>query len=154
MNLPDNKAEKENKESVDFAAILTGREQVPKVYTLDTALATFQSDNNKNDANDKGLNYSVKITDMDQVKDVSIDLGKSSEKEEIVADLYKNDLPSMKLNGKLCDGKITSKKLKGTLRGKNTKELIRKIEKGEAYVNISTKDKPKGKVRGKIKKLS
>jgi hypothetical protein len=30
---------------------------------------------------------------------------------------------------------------------------VRKIEKGEVYVNISTEDKPKGKIRGQIKKL-
>ena len=31
------------KKNVDFAAILTGKEEVPEVDTLDTALATFQS---------------------------------------------------------------------------------------------------------------
>ena len=50
--------------------------------------------------------------------------------------------------------KIRSKDLKGSLQGKNTQELVRKIEKGEAYVDIRTEDKPKGKVRGKIKKLT
>ena len=54
----------------------------------------------------------------------------------------------------LTEGKIRSKDLKGSLQGKKTKELIRKIEKGEAYVDIKTEDKPKGKVRGKIKKLT
>ena len=44
MNFPTNKKENpEEKENVDFAALLTGREKVPVVDTLDTALATFQS---------------------------------------------------------------------------------------------------------------
>ena len=54
----------------------------------------------------------------------------------------------------LTEGKIESKDLKGPLQGKNTRELVRKIEKGEAYVDVKTEDKPKGKVRGKIKKLT
>lgn len=158
MKLPDTKDEneKEKKENVEFAAILTGKEEVPEVYTLDTALATFQF--NKKNANDKTekdeeLKYSVKITDMEKVKKVSIDVGKSLSKEEEVADLYKTKNPTKKVDGELCEGKINSTKLKGTLQGKKTKELIQKIEKGEAYVNISTEDKPKGKVRGKIEKL-
>ena len=158
MNLPDTKDpnEKEKKEKVEFAAILTGKEQIPEVYTLDTALATFRS-NDKNDNNksvqDNELTYSVKITDMDKVKKVSIDVGKSPSKEEEVVNLYQTETPTQKVDGQLCEGKINSTKLKGSLQGKKTKELIQKIEKGEAYVNISTKDKPKGKVRGKIKKL-
>ena len=153
MILPDAKDEneKDKKKNVEFAAILTGKEEVPEVYTLDTALATFQS-NNKNNT-DKELKYSVKVTDMEKVKKVSIDVEKSSSKGEEVVDLYKTETPTQKVDGKLCEGKINSTNLKGTLQGKKTKELLQKIERGEAYVNISTEDKPKGKVRGKIHKL-
>lgn len=160
MNLPENNDEKDKRENVDFAAILTGREQVPKVYTLDTALATFQSENKINEdknihtQNDKDLKYSVKITNKDQINKISIDIGKSPDNADVVAELYKTKNPSVLVNGNICSGKITSKKLKGSLQGKKTKELIRKMEKGEAYVDISTTDKPKGKVRGKIKKLT
>ena len=68
--------------------------------------------------------------------------------------MYKSETPSGEVIGNLTDGKIRSKDLKGSLQGKNTQELVRKIEKGEAYVDIRTQDKPKGKVRGKIKKLA
>ena len=139
---------------VDFAAILTGKEEVPEVDTLDTALATFQFNNNNNnkDNDDKkeDLKYSVKVTDTDKIKEVHIHTGKPHEKGDVVAELYKSETPS----GNLTDGKIRSKDLKGSLQGKNTQELVRKIEKGEAYVDIRTEDKPKGKVRGKIKKLT
>ena len=135
-------------EYVDYFAILTGREQVPLVYTLDTALATFQSQDNRD------LKFSVKITEMSKIKQVNIDIGKSTESEEIVAELYKSEIPSDKVTGKLCEGDISSKDLKGQLEGKDTEELVRKIEDGKAYVNILTVDKPTGKIRGKIKKLS
>ena len=140
---------------VDFAAILTGKEEVPEVDTLDTALATFQFNNNKDDDDKKeDLKYSVKVTDTDKIREVHIHTGKPNEKGDVVAELYKSESPSGEVIGNLTDGKIRSKDLKGSLQGKNTQELVRKIEKGEAYVDIRTEDKPKGKVRGKIKKLT
>ncbi len=146
MNFPTDKKENpEEKENVDFAAILTGREEVPVVDTLDTALATFQSTEDK-----ENLKYSVKITDTEKIKEVRIDIGKP----EVVAELYKSDIPSSEVLGNLCEGNINNKELKGPLKGKNTQELLKKIEKGEAYVNIVTEDKPDGKVRGKIKRLA
>ncbi len=156
MNFPtDNnkiQGQKEKKEEniVDFAAILTGKEEVPEVDTLDTALATFQSNNNEKD----DLKYSVKVTDTDKIKEVDIHTGKPNEKGDVVAELYKSETPSGEVIGNLTEGKIRSKDLKGPLQGKNTKELVKKIEKGEAYVDLRTEDKPKGKVRGKIKKLA
>lgn len=152
MNFPtENKKYSKEKKNVDFAAILTGREEVPVTDTLDTALATFQS----NDDNKEDLKYTVKVTDTDKIKEVHIDIGKPTEKKaEVVAELYKSETPSDQVLGNLCEGNINSKELKGPLHGKNTKELVRKIEKGEAYVDIVTEDKPKGKVRGKIKKLA
>jgi CHRD domain len=163
LNSPTNKKihnDEEEKENVDFAAILTGREEVPEVDTLDTALATFQS--NKKDDNDNNkkkkkndLKFSVKTTDMSKIKEVHIYTGKPSEKGDVVADLYKSETPSGEvIMDNISEGKIKSKDLKGPLEGKSTQELVRKMEKGEAYVDISTADKPKGKVRGKIKKLA
>ena len=82
MNFPTAKKENsEEKEIVDFAAILTGREEVPVVDTLDTALATFQSRDSKED-----LKYSVKVTEIAKIKEVHIDIGKPIEKAEVVAE--------------------------------------------------------------------
>ncbi|HZL23884.1 MAG TPA: CHRD domain-containing protein [Nitrososphaeraceae archaeon] len=151
MNFPtDKKENSEEKENVDFAAILTGREEVPAVDTLDTALATFQTTEDK-----ENLKYSVKVTDTDKIKEVRIDIGKPVEKTaKVVAELYKSEIPSSEVMGNLCEGNINNKELKGPLKGKNTQELLKKIEKGEAYVDIVTEDEPDGKVRGKIKRLA
>jgi len=159
LNSPTNKKkhnDKEEKENVDFAAILTGREEVPEVDTLDTALATFQSNKKDDDNKEKNdLKFSVKTTDMSKIKEVHISTGKPSEKGDVVADLYKSETPSGEvIMDNISEGKIKSKDLKGPLEGKSTQELIRKMEKGETYVDISTADKPTGKVRGKIKKLA
>ena len=161
MNSPTNKKnhnDEEEKENVDFAAILTGREEVPEVDTFNTALATFQSNKKDVDYDNKeknDLKFSVKTTDMSKIKEVHIYTGKPSEKGDVVADLYKSETPSGEvIMDNISEGKIKSKDLKGPLEGKSTQELVRKMEKGEAYVDISTADKPKGKVRGKIKKLA
>ena len=162
MNFPTkntkyHEAEKKETNVVDFAAIMTGKEEIPEVDTLDTALATFQSiNNNTNKENEKDdIKYSVKVTDTDKIKEVNIHTGKPNEKGDVVTELYKSETPSREvIMDNLTEGKISSKDLKGSLQGKKTKELIRKIEKGEAYVDIKTEDKPKGKVRGKIKKLT
>src|ERR671910_15693 len=101
------------------------------------------------------IKFSVKTTDMSKIKEVHIYTGKPSEKGDVVADLYKSETPSGEvIMDNISEGKIKSKDLKGPLEGKSTQELIKKMEKGETYVDISTADKPKGKVRGRIKKLA
>ena len=81
------------------------------VDTLDTALATFQSRNDNED-----WNYSVKVTDIDKIKEVHIDIGKPVEKADIVAEINKSETPSCEVLGNLCKGNITSQQLKGPLR--------------------------------------
>ncbi len=82
MNFPTGKIyqQEKEKENVDFAAILTGEvKEVPDIEILDTGLATFQSINNKDEEYD--LKYSVKVTAMDKIKEVYIEIGKPTDKE-------------------------------------------------------------------------
>ena len=55
------------------------------VDTLDTALAIFQSRNDN-----ENLKYSVKVTDIDKIKEVHIDIDKPVEKVDVVAVMYKS----------------------------------------------------------------
>lgn len=73
------------------------------------------------------------------IKEVHIDIGKPVEKADIVAEIYKSETPSCEVLGNLCKGNITSQQLKGP------HELIKKIEKGEDYVDIVTEDNPNAK---------
>ena len=91
------------------------------VDTLDKALAIFQSRNEN-----ENLKSSVKVTDIDKIKEVHIDIGKSVEKADIVAEMYKSETPSCEVLGNLCKGNITSQQLKDPLKGKDTHELIKK----------------------------
>jgi CHRD domain len=142
----------EEKNTIDFAAILTGHE-LQEQDILDTALATFQSTSNRDDKNNN-LKYSVKVTDTDKIKEIHIHTVEPTERREVIAELYRSETPSKEvITDKIVEGQIRSHELKGPLSGKNTEDLIKKMEKGEIFVNISTEDKPKGKLRGKIKKL-
>ena len=59
------------------------------VDTLDTALAIFQSRNDN-----ENLEYSVKVTDIDKIKEVHIDIGKPVEKADVVAEMDKSETPT------------------------------------------------------------
>ena len=77
---PDNNnfEENEEKNTIDFAAILTGRE-LQEQDILDTALAIFQSTSNRDDKNNN-LKYSVKVTDTDKIKEIHIHTVKPKKK--------------------------------------------------------------------------
>lgn len=137
-------------EDIRFAAILTGKEEVPEIDTYDTGLAVFQPKG----SNNNNLKFSIKIAGMDKIKKACLHLGKPHEDGEVVAELYKSETPKDEVIGDLCHGKINSYDLKGPLQGKNINDLVTKMEREEAYVNILTEDNPKGKIRGQITNLA
>jgi hypothetical protein len=144
------RAEYNDSEDVRFAAILTGKEEVPEIDTYDTGLAVFQPKG----SNNNNLKFSIKIAGMDKIKKACLHLGKPHEDGEVVAELYKSETPQDEVIGDLCHGKINSYDLKGPLQGKNINDLVTKMEREEAYVNILTEDNPKGKIRGQITNLA
>lgn len=144
------RAEYNDSEDVRFAAILTGKEEVPEIDTYDTGLAVFQPKG----SNNNNLKFSIKIAGMDKIKKACLHIGKPHEDGEVVAELYKSETPQDEVIGDLCHGKINSYDLKGPLQGKNINDLVTKMEREEAYVNILTEDNPKGKIRGQITNLA
>jgi hypothetical protein len=144
------RAEYNDNEDVRFAAILTGKEEVPEIDTYDTGLAVFQPKG----SNNNNLKFSIKIAGMDKIKKACLHIGKPHEDGEVVAELYKSETPQDEVIGDLCHGKLNSYDLKGSLQGKNINDLVTKMEREEAYVNILTEDNPKGKIRGQITNLA
>lgn len=72
---------------------------------------------------------------MEKIKKAYLHLGKPHEDGEVVAELYKTEIPLEKeVIGDLCNGKLNSYDLRGPLQGKNINDLITKMEKEEAYV--------------------
>jgi hypothetical protein len=120
----------EEKNTVDFAAILTGLE-LKEQDILDTGLAIFHSTKKRADKNNN-LKYSVKVTDTDKIKEIHIHTVEPTERIEVVAELYRSEMPSNDIiTDKIVEGQIMSHELKGPLSGKNTEDLIKKMEKGE-----------------------
>jgi len=74
----------------------------------------------------------------------------------VAAWLYPSGPPPMlkegKFEGTLAEGNITAENLQGDLKGKPLSALVEKIEAGETYVNLHTKEKPGGEARGQIHK--
>jgi CHRD domain len=140
-----------NEDIISFAAILTGKEEIPEIDTYDAGLATFQSQdaNNNND-----LKFSIKIAGMEKIKKACLHIGKPHENGEVVAELYQSETPLGEVVGDLCHGKLNSYDLRGPLQGKNINDLLNKMQKEEAYVNILTEDSPNGKIRGQITNLA
>lgn len=147
MQLDSSNKEYHNSADIRFAAILTGNEQVPEIDTYDTGLAIFQSKGTIN--ND--LKFSIKIADMDKIKKACLHTGKPYKDGEVIAELYKTKIKTPQ--GKeviedLCHGKLNSYDLRGPLQVKKIDDLVMKIEKEEAYINILTEGNPNRKIRG------
>ena len=121
-----------------------------EIDTYDTGLAVFPPKG----SNNNNLKFSIKIAGMDKIKKACLNIGKPHEDGEVVAELYKSETPQDEVIGDLCHGKLKSYDLKGSLQGKNITDLVTKMEREEAYVNILTEDHPKGKIRGQITNLA
>lgn len=120
---------------------------------MDITLATFQSNAKNKDSEKDELKYAVKVTDTDKIEDVEIHTSNLTKTEISLLTCINQVLLQEKL-WYLTEGNIRSNDLKGSLEGKNTKDLVRKKEKKEAYGEIRREDKPKGKVRDTINKLT
>jgi hypothetical protein len=120
---------------------------------LDITLATFQSNAKNKDSEKDELKYAVKVTDTDKIEDVEIHTSNLTKTKISLLTCINQVLLQEKL-WYLTEGNIRSNDLKGSLEGKNTKDLVRKKEKKEAYGEIRREDKPKGKVRDTINKFT
>jgi hypothetical protein len=102
------------------------------------------------------LEYKITAKDIEDVMMSHIHIAPAGKDGPVAAWLYPSGPPPKpkegKFEGTLAEGKITAESLQGDLKGKPLKALIDKIEAGEAYVNIHTKGKPGGDVRGQIHK--
>jgi hypothetical protein len=120
---------------------------------LDITLATFQSHAKNKDSEKDALKYAVKVPDTEKIEDVEIHTSNLT-KTEISLLTCINQVLFRRSYGYLTEGNIRSNVLKGSLEGKNNRDLVRKREKKEVYVEIRREDKPKGKVRDTINKLT
>lgn len=133
----------------NFAAPLSGDQEVPAVDTRATGVATFQLGGDGSE-----LSYRLNVANIENVTQAHIHLGARGENGGVVAWLYPDGPPAMlipgRTNGPLATGTITDADLVGALAGQTVADLVDLIEAGQAYVNVHTSENPGGEIRGQI----
>jgi hypothetical protein len=108
---------------------------------------------------DKGgtaLHYKITVSNIEDASMAHIHLAPPGKDGPPVVWLYPPGPPPVikagKFEGTLAEGDIKAEGFLGELKGKPLSALIGKFDAGEAYVNVHTKGKPGGEVRGQIHK--
>lgn len=134
----------------NFAAPLSGDQEVPAVDTDATGVAKFQLT-----ADGDALTYRLNVANIENVTQAHIHQAPRGENGAVVVWLYPEDGPPAQLiegrtDGTLATGTITADDFVGPLAGAEFDALIEVIREGNAYVNVHTKQFPGGEIRGQI----
>jgi hypothetical protein len=128
---------------------LTGSEVLPKTSTKAIGIAEFLPSANRN-----MIIYRVNVINIDNITMGDLHIGKSGEFGPVVVTLFKSVTPLVfhVVGGSyfLAQETITSSDLQAHLYGKQISDLINSMKNGQVYVNIHTKQYPKGEIRGQI----
>lgn len=126
-----------------FMADLTGSKEVPPVRTNAEGTVLFHIEN-------KQIRYRLDINGLTNITEANIEVGRRNINGPVVVYLFRNlDKPFSFHDG--FEGYITENDLVGPLQGKSLHELRQLMIAGKAYVNVHTKENPRGEIRGKIK---
>ncbi|HKZ56423.1 MAG TPA: CHRD domain-containing protein [Thermodesulfovibrionales bacterium] len=129
-----------------FKAKLSGGKVVPPVKTTAKGEAIFRLSKEGNE-----LTYKLTVTNIENVTAAHIHEGKYGKNGPPIVSLFTGPKKEHEFTGKLAEGTITAKDLKGSLKGKLFSHFIQMIEDGHAYVNVHSETHPDGEIRGQIK---
>ena len=127
----------------EFAANLTGQQEVPPVDTQAAGEAILVQDMRLNQT----IHYYVNATGIQGVTQGHIHSGAQGENGPIVVTLFKFDSPQ---NTVLQNGTIAATNLEGPMQGKTIPDLISAMKNGTTYANIHTQQNPNGEIRGQL----
>jgi len=127
----------------EFAANLTGQEEVPPVDTQAIGESIFVPIQPRNET----IDFYVNATGIQAVTQAHIHSGSPGENGPIVVTLFtlnpvQNDVS--------INGSIAANNLEGPMQGKTVAELIDAIKNNTTYVNIHTEQNPNGEIRGQL----
>jgi hypothetical protein len=127
----------------EFAANLTGQEEVPPVDTQAMGEAIFVPIQPRNET----IDFYVNTTGIQAVTQAHIHSGSPGENGPIVVTLFtlnpvQNDVS--------INGSIAANNLEGPMQGKTVAELIDAIKNNTTYVNVHTEQNPNGEIRGQL----
>lgn len=127
----------------EFAANLTGQQEVPPVNTQATGEAIFVPDLPRNETIDFWVNGTgIQGATMGQILS-----GAQGENGPVVVTLFKFDSPQSNLTQ---SGTVAANNLEGPMKGKIIPDLIAAMKNGSTYVNFHTEKNPNGEIRGQI----
>jgi len=147
-------AEEEEEREHKFTAKMIGRDVVFPKATKATGTAEFIVEHDV-----KTLSYKISVKDIHSVTIASIHNGSKGQNGPALATLFRSRTANpllgfvtekIPINGVLSEGTITSSNLQGPLKGKEVSDLANIMKAGQAYVDIRTKQYPKGEIRGQI----
>jgi hypothetical protein len=124
-----------------FMANLTGNEEIPPSNSKATGTAGFTV------SGEDGMDYKVSATNIQNVTEGHIHIGKKGENGPIVFTLFRANAPVNQLSE---NETITSSEFVGQLKDKPLSDLITVMNNGSAYANIHTQQNPNGEIRGQI----
>ncbi len=140
-----------------FTAHLTGDEEVPAVETRATGQTVFQLS-----ADGSQLHFRLIAANIHDVTMAHIHCGAAGVNGPVIAWLYPEGPPPVQIVGRfagvLSTGTLTAASVvpqpdSAACPGgvANFAELLEKIDRGEAYVNVHTVAHPAGEIRGQIR---
>jgi len=129
--------------SHEFAANLTGEQEVPPVDTQAVGEAVFVPNMPKNET----IDYYTNATGIQAVNQGHIHSGVEGENGPVVVTLFNF---SSAQNAVPQNGNITADDLEGPMQGKAITDLIAAMKNSTTYVNFHTEQNPNGEIRGQI----
>ena len=97
------------------------------------------------------VNYRIDVANVDNITGAFIHQGQTNGKlGPVIVTLYQGEAKSGSAKEALSSGSITADKLTGPLKGKDLSTLADEIRNGNAFVRVTTTDRPEGVLVGKL----
>ncbi|GKU77886.1 hypothetical protein L3i20_v222830 [Paenibacillus sp. L3-i20] len=106
---------------------------------------------NRNRRRNRRLRFRLVLNNIRRVTAAHIHLGRPGENGPVVAFLFGPSIRGVSFRRGVITGTLRDRDLVGPLRGSTIRQLIREIERGNAYVNVHTVQFPDGEIRGQIR---
>lgn len=132
-----------------FAACLTGAEEVPPVTTAATGETLLRL----NDAETE-LAFELRIQRIEGATEAHIHLGAAGTNGPVVAFLFGPVPRGITVDSLLLRGTVTAADLVGPLAGASFATFVQELRQGNTYVNVHTLSHPEGEIRGQIQALT
>lgn len=97
------------------------------------------------------LRFRLSLNNIRRVTAAQIQLGRPGQNGPVVAILFGPFVRGVSFRRRVITGTLRSGDLVGPLAGRSIEALIREIERGNAYVNVRTREHPNGEIRGQIR---